>query len=135
MLTMGLAADSGESVALDYALETLTFGSTDDIYEVPFSDYIAENHSVAQLELIREVGREFDQLAMGGCARFLKMPFERGAGMFLCRFVIGKLNGGIAVLFNRTYLRDNTWTSLNDGAWNIFSISTENGSHSDFLSN
>ena len=55
--------------------------------------------------------------------------------MFLGDFVIGKLDGGITIFFNRTQLRDNTRTSLDDGAWNIFSISTENGSHSDFLSN
>ena len=55
--------------------------------------------------------------------------------MFLSSFVIGKLHGGITIFLYRTHLRDNTWTSLNDSAWNIFSISTENGSHSDFLSN
>ena len=55
--------------------------------------------------------------------------------MFFCGFVIGKLHGGITIFFYRTDLRNNTRTSLNNGAWNIFSISTENGSHSDFLSN
>ena len=69
----------------------------------------------------------------GSC--LCEMPFERGAGMFFCGFVIGKLHGGITIFFYRTDLRNNTWTSLNNGAWNIFSISTENGSHSDFLSN
>ena len=55
--------------------------------------------------------------------------------MFLRDFVIGKLYGGITIFFYRTNLRNNTWTSLDDGAWNILSISTANGSHSDFLSN
>lgn len=48
------------------------------------------------------------------------MPFERGAGVFLCGFVIGELYGGITIFFYRTELRNNTRTSLNNGAWNIF---------------
>ena len=63
------------------------------------------------------------------------MPQKRRAGVYLFYFVIGKLYGGITIFFNRTQLRDNTRTSLDDGAWNVLSISTENGSHSDFLSN
>ena len=55
--------------------------------------------------------------------------------MLLTHFVIGKLYSGITIFFYCTDLRDYAWTSLNDGAWNIFSIGTENGSHSDFLSN
>ena len=55
--------------------------------------------------------------------------------MLLTHFVIGKLYSGITIFLYCTDLRDYAWTSLNDGAWNILSIGTENGSHSDFLSN
>ena len=132
---MGLATYSCESVTLHNALETLTLGSTDDVYERAFADNVSKNDYVAEFELCREVGREFDQLAVRCGSCLFKMPFERGAGVLFCHFVIGKLNGGITIFLYRTNLRNNTRTSLNDGAWNIFSISTENGSHSDFLSN
>ncbi len=52
--------------------------------------------------------------------------------MLLTHFVIGKLYSGITIFLYCTDLRDYAWTSLNDGAWNILSIGTENGSHSDF---
>jgi len=55
--------------------------------------------------------------------------------VLLCGFVIGKLYSGITIFLDCTQLRDNTRPSFDNGAWNILSISTENGSHSDFLSN
>ena len=63
------------------------------------------------------------------------MSLKGLAGMFFFDFVIGKLYSGITIFFNCTDLRNNTWTSLNNSAWKIFSLGTENGSHSDFFSN
>lgn len=48
------------------------------------------------------------------------MAHKRRAGVYLLDFVIGKLYSGIAIFFYCTQLRDNTRTSLDDGAWNIF---------------
>ena len=55
--------------------------------------------------------------------------------MLFCGFVIGKLYSGITIFLYCTELRNNARTSLDNGAWKILSIGTENGSHSDFLSN
>ena len=55
--------------------------------------------------------------------------------MFLFFLVIGKLYSGITIFLYCTELRNNARTSLDNGAWNILSLGTENGSHSDFLSN
>ena len=63
------------------------------------------------------------------------MALQSLAGLLLFFLVIGKLNSGVTIGFDRANLRDNTRTSFNDGAWNILSISTEDGNHSDFLSN
>ena len=63
------------------------------------------------------------------------MALQSLAGLLLFFLVIGKLDSGVTVGLHRANLRDNTRTSLNDGAWNILSISTEDGNHSDFFSN
>ncbi len=136
MLAVGDAADTCEMVTVDNALETFTFRSTDDIHVLDIlSEDVRDGKGVAQVELSCKVSLELGKLALGSGAGFVEVPFESCAGVFLAHFVIGKLYGGIAVFFNRTYLRDNTRTSLDNGAWNIFSISTEHGNHSDFLSN
>jgi hypothetical protein len=132
---MGHTADTGESVALDDALESLTLGGTDDIDELDVSEDIFDRQGVAQAQFLSEILRELDEFAHRSGTCLLEMALKRRAGMLLCGFVIGKLDGGVPIGLNRLNLRNNTWTSLNDGAWNIFSISTENGSHSDFLSN
>jgi hypothetical protein len=50
-------------------------------------------------------------------------------------FVIGKLHGLVTVGFDCADLRDNARTSLDNGARHVLAVGTENGSHSDFLSN
>jgi hypothetical protein len=136
VLTVGLATDTGESVALDDALETLTLGGTDDIDELDvLSDDVGDRQGVAQFQLTREIGLEFDDLFLGRGSCLFEVALQGRAGVLLFLFVIGKLYGGITILLNRKQLRDNTRTSLNHGAWNILSISTEDGNHSDFLSN
>jgi len=49
---------------------------------------------------------------------------------------IGKahLYGFITVYFDRLYLSNYAGTYFDNSAWNIFSLGTENGCHSDFLS-
>ncbi len=55
--------------------------------------------------------------------------------MFFLLFVIGNLHGAVAIFLYRADLRNNTGTSLNNSAWYVFTLGTENGSHSDFFSN
>ena len=136
MLTVGRSADTGEMMTVNNTLEATTFRSTDNINVLHVvSDNVGHGDGVSKLELTLEVCREFDKLALRGGPCLFEMAHKRRAGVYLFHFVIGKLYSGIAIFFYCTQLRDNTRTSLDDGAWNIFSISTENGSHSDFLSN
>ena len=123
-------------MALHYALEALTLGGTNYVNELHIvSDDICEGDGVSELELTLEVCGEFHKLLLRGSSCLLKMTLEGRAGAFLFLFVIGKLNCFVTIGFNSANLRDNTRTSLDDGAWNILSISTEDGNHSDFLSN
>ena len=136
VLTVGLSAYTGKAVAVHNALETLTFGSTDYVHECNiFGEDVGNCERVAKLELSLEVRLEFDELAHRSNPCLCKVTLEGLAGVLFCCFVIGKLHCGVAVFFNSADLRDNARTSLDDGAWKVLSISTENGSHSDFLSN
>ena len=136
MLTMGLTAHTGKAVAVHNALETLTFGSTDNIHECnALGEDVGNRKRVAQFEIPREIRLEFDEFALGSGSCLCEMALESLAGVLFCCFVIGKLYSGITIFFYCTDLRDNARTSLDNGAWKVFPISTENGSHSDFLSN
>ena len=136
MLTVGLATDSLEVVTMYNSLESLTFGSTDDIHELDaFIDNVGERDGVTEFKLSREVHRELYELLFGSGSCLFEVPHKRRAGPLFLFFAIGKLYSGITIFFYCTHLCDNARTSLNDGAWYIFTISTENGSHSDFLSN
>ena len=135
MLTVGGSTDTGEVITVYNTLEAPTFGSTDNIYELDVIHDVLDRDGVSELDLSREVCRKFDKLALRSGSCLFEMPLKRRAGVYFLDFVIGKLYSGITIFFNCTDLRDNTRTSLDDSAWNVLSISTENGSHSDFLSN
>ena len=139
---MGGSADTGEVITVNNTLEALSFGSTDNIHKLDIVHDVTNGDGVSELELTLKVRRKLDELALGGGPCLFEVPFKGLAGVYLFDFVIGKLHGVIgklhgliAIFLKSAQLRDNTRTSLDDGAWNILSISTENGSHSDFLSN
>ena len=135
MLAVCLAAHSRKAVTLHDSLETFTFRSTGDINVCSVGEDICNGEDITQFKLLSEVCLELDKLALRRGSCLFEMPHERSAGMLFTHFVIGKLYSGITIILYCTDLRDYAWTSLNDGAWNVLSIGTENGSHSDFLSN
>ena len=136
MLAVCLATNSGETVAFDDALESFTLRSADHIHERnAFTENVRDRECVAKFELSCEVCLEFDKLALRSGSCLFEVPHKRRAGVLLCRFVIGKLYSGITIFFYCTELRNNARTSLDNGAWNVLSLGTENGCHSDFLSN
>ena len=135
VLAVCLAADPCKAVTLHDSLETFSFRSTDNVHIGSVRENICNCEHVAQFKLLSEVCLELDKLALRRGSCLFEMPHKRSAGMLLADFVIGKLYSGITIFLNCTDLRDYAWTSLNDGAWNILSIGTENGSHSDFLNN
>ena len=136
VLTVGLTAYTGESVALYDALEAFTLRSTDYVHERNvFCEDVRNCERVTEFELSCEVRLELDELALRSGSCLFEVPHKRRAGVLFCGFVIGKLYSGITIFFNCTELRNNARTSLDNGAWNILSLGTENGSHSDFLSN
>ena len=136
VLAVSLAAYTLKVVTVNYALETFTFRSTDDIHELHvIADDVRDGNGVAQFQLSREVGLELYELLLRSGSCLFKVPHKRRAGVLFCSFVIGKLHGGITIIFYRANLCDNARTSLNNSAWYVLTLGTENGSHSDFLSN
>ena len=136
VLTVGLTAYTLKVVTVHNTLETLTFGSTDNIDEcdILFED-VGNGDLVAQLEFALEICFKLYELAHRSDPCLCKMTLKGLAGVLFSCFVIGKLHCCITIGFNGADLRNNARTSLDDGAWKVLSISTENGSHSDFLSN
>ena len=133
---MSLATDAGESIAVYYALESLSFGCTDDVHEGNIlCEDVVYGEDITYFQILSEVCGEFRDLALRGGSCLFEVALESLAGVLFCGFVIGKLYSGITIFLYCTELRNNARTSLDNGAWNILSISTENGSHSDFLSN
>ena len=133
---MGLSADTGKAVTVNYALEAPTLRDADNVHECDvLGEDVSHSELVTELRLPGEVRLELDELAHRSDTCLFEMPHQRRAGVLFSRFVIGKLYSGIAVFFYCTELRNNARASLDNGAWHVLAISTENGSHSDFLSN
>ena len=136
MLAVGLSADTGESVTVNNALEAFTLRGTDHVNK---GNCILEDvlhcDDIAELELSREIVLELCEFLLGSGSCLFEMALKSLAGVLFCSFVIGKLYSGITIFFNCTELRNNARTSLDDGARYILAVGTENGSHSDFLSN
>ncbi len=136
MLTMGLTTYTLEVVTVYDALETLTLRGTDNINELHvLCDDISYCKGVAEFKLSCEVSLELNELLLRSGSCLFKMALKSRGGLLFFLFVIGKLYSDITIFFYCTNLCDNARTSLNNGAWYILTISTENGSHSDFLSN
>ena len=135
MLTVCTAAYSLESMTFDYALEAFALGGSHNIDEHSFGENVRNRKLVAEFEILCKVSLELDKFLLRRNTCLVKVTFKCLGGVLFFLFVIGKLHCGITVCFHCAQLRNNARTSLNNGAWNIFSIGTENGSHSDFLSN
>ena len=133
---MGLAAHSLEVVTVHNALETLTFGSTDHIHERNIlREHIGYSESVAKFEFLCEIRLELDKFTHRCDSCLGKMALKGFAGVLCSCFVIGKLHCFVTIGFDSADLRDNARASLDNGAREALPVGTENGSHSDFLSN
>src|SRR5690554_6972272 len=76
---------------------------------------------------------ELGQVSLGRYPGFFKVPFFSVRRVFV--FFINKpeLNGIVTVVVNGFYLSNHARTCFDNSAWNIFSLGTENGCHSDFF--
>ena len=81
VLTVGLAAYTCESVTLNYALKTFTFGYTDNIYKSYILKNVCKRKSVTEFYFPFEICRKLYKFTFRGGSCLCKMPFKRGAGV------------------------------------------------------
>ena len=109
-----------------------------DVYlaNLPQTDYILKDvdlDSVAQLVVSRETF-ELGQVSHWGYSCLFKVTHKRLCCMLLSGFLETELKSIVAVMFTCLDLSNHTRTQFDNSAWRIYTIGTENGSHSDFLS-
>ena len=132
VLTVGGLSDTAESVATYDALEAFTFRCSDDVYILGTFEKVYRDNVAGFVSLFKSF--ELGQVSLGGYSGFFEVSHFGLGGMFLFLFDETHLYGLIAVSFNRFYLSNYAGTYFDNSAWNIFSLGTENGCHSDFFS-
>ena len=131
---MGLTAYTLETMAFNNALKSLTFGGTDNIYLLTGLKELVNGDLVTGLQLKAETF-ELNQMSLRSYSSLVKMAFLCTVGVLFAFFFKAQLHGFVAVSLNRLDLSNNTGTGFNNSAWNVLSISTEDGRHADFFSN
>ena len=133
MLTVSEISNTAETVSFNDALETLTFGGSNDIDEFAFlEDFNCQNFAVFFLMAFLETG-EFSQIAFRGGTCFCKMAFHRLGGMRLFLLAKSQLNGIIAVFLDRLHLCNDTRTSFNHCARYLLTVGIKKTGHSNFF--
>ena len=134
VLTVSLTAYSLETMAFNNALKSLTFGGTDNIYLLIGLKKLVCGDLVTSLQLKTETF-ELNQMSLRCYSSLVKMAFFSTVGVLFVLFFKAQLNSFVAVSLHRFDLSNDTGTGFNNSAWNVLSISTEDGRHADFFSN
>ena len=132
MLSVSSLAYTTEAMTLYHTLEATSFRSADYIYISSIFKQINGN-SVTQIQFLFKTC-ELGQVSLGSSTSFLKVSHKRSARVFLLSFLEAELHGCITIFLHTLNLSYYTRTSFDNSAWNILSIGTEYGCHSDFLS-
>jgi len=132
VLTVSSLTYTTKMMSLNDTLETFTFRSSNHVH---ISNVIEELNSdyITQIEFLFET-LELGQVALGCYSSSFKVAHQRLGSMFLFCFLETYLDSCIAIFFYTLNLSNDTRTSFDNSAWYVFTISTENGCHSDFLS-
>ena len=132
VLTVGALAYATETVTLYHTLETFTLRGTLDVDEVIL---IEEVDCDGVTEIVLAVKSfELGQVALGSYSGFLEVAGLRFCSVLLFLLDEANLNCVITVGFDSLDLGNYARTYFDNSARNIFSVGTENGCHSDFLS-
>ncbi len=132
VLTVSSLAYTTKTMSFNNALETFTFGGSDNVYEVNVIEQIYSN-SITEIQFILK-SFELSQVLLGRYSGFFEVTHQRLRSMLFLLLLETQLNGSIAIFFYGLHLSNNTRTSFDNSAWYIFTLGTENGCHSDFFS-
>ena len=134
MLTVSEISNTAETVSLDNALETFTFGCTDNVDKLAFLEDFNGKYLTMFLLMALLKTAKLGEIALGGGVRFGEVAFHGFGGMALFLLTKSQLDGFVAVLLNCSDLCHDTRTSFNHCARNLFSVGIKKTGHSDFLS-
>ena len=134
MLTVSEISNTTETVSFDYALETLTFGCSDDVNKLAFlEDFDCQYFTIFFLVAFFEAA-ELGEITFGSSACLCKMAFHGLVGARLFLLTKSQLNCFITIFLDGSNLCHNTRTSFNNCARNLFSVGIKKTGHSNFLS-
>ena len=131
VLTVSHLTHTTKTVTFYDTLETLTFRSSDYIYEVVFTEEF-HSHCIAEIELL--IINKFSEMTLRRHTGLLKMTQKRCGNILFLHILEAYLHCSITVGFNSFDLSYYARTAFDNCARHIFAVGTENGSHSDFLS-
>ena len=135
MLTVSKISNTAESVSLDDALETFTFGGSDNVNKFAFlEDFDCQYFAIFFLVAFFETA-EFSEIAFRCGTGLCEMALHRLGGMRFFLFTKSQLNGFITIFFDSSYLCYDTRTSFNNCARNLLSVGIKKTGHTNFLSN
>ena len=135
MLAVSLITDTAETVTGDDTLETFTFRSTNDIDKFAFLEDADGKHLTIFLFMTLFKARKLCKILLRSSVGFCKVTFHGLVGAAFFLFAKSELDGLIAIFLNCSYLCDDTRTSFNHCARNLFSVGIKKTGHTDFLSN
>ena len=133
VLAVSALAYATETVTFHYALIAFTFAGAYNVYEVGFSEEVGGDGVAESVSVTKSF--ELGQVSLG-CYTGLTEVTELGLGeVFLLLVFETKLESLVAVGLYSLNLSNNTRTYFDNSARYIATVGTENGCHSDFLSN
>ena len=132
VLAVCALAYTTEAVTLNDALVALTFADAYYVNEIALVEQFGGDGvsgAVLSFETL-----ELGQVSLGCYTGFLEVTQFGGGKVFFLLIAEAELYGIIAVLSHSLDLCNHARTYFDNSAWNVLSLGTENGCHSDFLS-
>jgi hypothetical protein len=133
VLTMGSFTNTGEAMALNYALEAFSFSGTYYLHLIAFSEDVDSN-GVADIFFEGRVAEFFYEF-LGRGLGLGEVTFFCTDGVLVFLVAVGNLEGAVAVRFLSFNLRHNAGTGFDDGAGRLLATRIEDAGHPNFLSN
>jgi len=133
VLTMSALSDTAETVALDNTLETFTLAHAGNIDEL---GVIEELHRDSLTSLVLTFKTfELGQVSLWLDSGLLEVTSLGLGGVLVLLLDEADLKSLITISLNGLDLSNDTRTYFDNSARHVLAVGTENGCHSDFLSN
>ena len=133
MLAVSEVTNTAKTVTSDNALEAFTFGGADDVDVFAFLEDIHGQYFTMFFLVALFKAAKFGEIAFGSGVGLSEMAFHGLGGVVFFFFTKSQLDGLVTIFFDGFYLCDDTRTSFNNSARNLFSVGIKKTGHSDFF--